>query len=114
MNTQKLILFFLIGICFLSKNANSQTYSIESFQGLKTSIVLYYKPFSGRLRITALHDTLWIEDFIVVDTVKISGKRFLEINYIKRAGSNQGRGNTLLLCVNNGKLCQSMHVLSFS
>ncbi|WP_316837035.1 hypothetical protein [Pedobacter nutrimenti] len=45
-----------------------------------------------------------------VDTVKVLNKVFLQINYIKRAGSNEDAMNQLLLYVYNGKLCQALHV----
>jgi hypothetical protein len=108
------LLIFLLYSCCFGNFAKAQIYNIESFQGLKTEINLYYKPFSGCLTISCLKDTLHIDDYMDAYEIKVLGKKFLQITYLKRAGSNENLMNMLLLCVDNGKLCQALHVKCLS
>jgi hypothetical protein len=111
---RKAILLFLISLYYAINFANAQSYNIESFDGKKESIKLYYKPASGMLIITCLGDTLAIDNYWAVDTAKVLDKKFLQINYAKRGGSNEGFGNELLLHINKGKLFQTLHVNSYT
>lgn len=97
--------FFLI-----SNTAAAQVYTIESPDGARENITLYYKPASGALTISHQRDTLLIKDFSSVDTVEVLGGRFLKISYTKRGGSNEGFGSQLILSVFQVRLCQSLHI----
>jgi len=100
---------FLITLCFTVTAVKAQSYSIESFEGNKVKINLYYKPASGMLTISYSKDTLLVNNYMSVDEVKVLDKVFLQINYVKRAGSNQDFMKQLLLYVHNGKLYQALH-----
>lgn len=108
------IVLLFIGFYFTFNSAKAQSYKIESFEGTAANIKLYYKPLSGMLTISYLRDTFLINDYMSVDTVKVLNKVFLQINYVKRAGSNEDAINQLLLYVSNGKLCQALHVNSLT
>lgn len=101
--------------CFFTvRKANAQSYSIESFSGVKTQIKLVYKPFSGILTISCPYDTLMIYDYMVTHDVKVLNNRFLQIPYVARAGSNEGLGYFLLLSIDSGKLHPAMLAKSFA
>jgi hypothetical protein len=110
MKKRPITLLMSLLCCWFGSLAKGQTYNIESFQGVKTAINLYYKPFSGILTISCLKDTLLIDDYMDADEIRILDKKFLEIIYLKRAGSNENSMNILLLCVDGGKLHQVIHV----
>lgn len=111
---KKTIVILLIGLYVTIGSAKAQSYKIESFEGNKANINLYYKPSSGMLTISYLRDTLLINNYMSVDTVNVLNKVFLQINYVKRAGSNEDAMNQLILYVSNGKLCQALHVNSLT
>lgn len=111
---KKATILLFIGLYFTINTAKAQSYKIESFEGTAANIKLYYKPSSGMLTISYLQDTFLINDYMSVDTVKVLNKVFLQINYVKRAGSNEDTMNQLLLYVSNGKLCQALHVNSLT
>jgi hypothetical protein len=111
---RKAILLSLIGLFCLTNLANAQSYSIKSLDGKEEKIKLYYAPASGMLTISCLRNTLMIDNYLAVDSVKVLNKIFLQINYAKRGGSNEGFGNQLLLHINKGKLCQTLHVNSYT
>lgn len=108
------IVLLLISLYVAVSSAKAQSYKIESFEGNKANINLYYKPSSGTLTISYLRDTLLINNYMSVDTVNVLNKVFLQINYVKRAGSNEDAMNQLILYVSNGKLCQALHVNSLT
>lgn len=113
-SSSKLILVLLIKLLTTNNLARAQSYTIESFEGNKANVNLYYKPASGMLSICYLLDTLRIDDYMSVDYVKVLDKVFLQINYVKRGGSNEGFRNQILLYVSNGRLGQALHVSSYS
>lgn len=64
---------------------------------------------------TCLKDTISIADFWgVPPEIQLLNKRFIEIRYEVRGGSNLGLGNTLILCVKGSKLLEAMHVLRYT
>lgn len=111
---KKIIIVLLICLYVTIGSTKAQSYNIQSFEGNKANINLYYKPSSGMLTISYLRDTLLINNYMSVDTVNILNKVFLQINYVKRAGSNEDVINQLILYVSNGKLCQALHVNSLT
>jgi hypothetical protein len=114
MTRRIILLTFLTFLYFSDNNVIAQTYSVESFQGVKTKIKLYYKPFSGILRITCLKDTFFINNYMALEDVRLLNNKFLKITYVERAGSNMDRMNVLLLCIDSSKLFESMHIMSFN
>ncbi|MDB5149221.1 MAG: hypothetical protein JWQ57_3241 [Mucilaginibacter sp.] len=61
-----------------------------------------------------LKDIITINDFWgVPPEIRLLNKSFIEIKYAVRGGSNLGLGNTLILCVNNERLYEAMHVLGY-
>lgn len=114
MKRRIILLSLLMAICSLHDTISAQTYSLQSFEGAKVQINLTYKPSHGTLAIGCLKDTLFLVDYMDIDNVKVLNSRFLQITYTKRAGSNEDLANMLLLCVDNNKLCQAMHIRSSS
>jgi len=111
---RKTILLLLVGLYSLTNFASAQSYTIESFDGKKENIKLYYESASGILTISCLGDTLVIDNYLAADSVKVLNKKFLQINYAKRGGSNEGFGNLLLLHIAQEKLCQTLHVNAYT
>src|ERR1700744_1149977 len=109
---KKIIFSVLIGIYIIIGYAKAQSYNIQSFEGNVASINMSYKPGSGILSISYLQDTLLINDYMSIDKVTVMGKQFLQISYVKRAGSNEDAMNQLILYTSNGKLHQALHVNS--
>ncbi len=50
----------------------------------------------------------------VTPEASLLNKNFIEIKYEVRGGSNLGLGNTLIICVSNGKLFEAMHALRYT
>lgn len=109
---EKRTFIFFITLCFIVKTGKAQSFNIKSFEGENSKVTLYYKPASGMLSISYLKDTLLINNYMSVEHVKVLNKVFLQIEYVKRAGSNQDFMKLLLLYVRNGKLYQALHVNS--
>lgn len=99
---KKATILLLIGLYFTFNVAKAQSYKIKSFEGNKANINLCYKPSSGMLTISYLRHTLLINDYMSIDTVSVLNKVFLQITYVKRAGSNEDALNQLLLYVSKG------------
>jgi len=106
-----LVLWLLSGL-FFSK-ACAQTFQLQSFDGALSQVRVVQRPSEQGLAISCLRDTLVLADCWALDHVKVLNKQFLQITYAIRAGSNEGVGNTLLLCVNQGKLRQALKVESY-
>lgn len=110
--TKNIIVLVILSLNLMVGRAQSEIFNVESFDGNKASIGLFYKEASGILAINYLQDTLLIDDYLSVDTVEVLDKVFLLVKYSKRAGSNEDSRNQLLLYVFNGKLCQALHIHS--
>lgn len=108
-----MIFIFLTTICLFSI-VNAQTFQLQSFDGTKVKVQLAYNPALGTLAIACAKDTIYLVDYMDLDDVKILNDRFLQVSYAKRAGSNEGLANTLLLSVDHNKLIQGIHIKSFS
>jgi hypothetical protein len=111
LGTLLLVLWLLSGL-FFSK-ACAQTYQVQSFDGAPSHVRVVQRPSEQGLAISCLRDTLILADCWALDQVKVLNKQFLQITYAIRAGSNEGLGSTLLLCVNQGKLRQALKVESY-
>jgi len=105
-----LVVFFLLTI----QPSSTQTYIIQSFDGIPTKIRLCSKPECNTLRVTTDKDTLYFDDWWATDSVRLLGKNFLQVYYAVRGGSNQGLTNYLLLSVKNHKLIESILINSFT
>jgi hypothetical protein len=108
-------LFIITMLLFVGEFSNAQTFSIEAFDGTIQSIDVVPDYDNDVLKILSSKDTLYIANVIgVEEKVVILDKHFLKIVYNVTAGSDIGLEQILLLCVNNNKLCQSLHVTSLS
>lgn len=88
--------------------------NIQSIDGKnqKVRIVPYY--VNHVLRMSCSNDTININDYWdVPPEIRVLNKNFIEIRYEVRGGSNLALGNMLVLCVNNNKLYEAMHVLRY-
>src|SRR5437764_824757 len=100
---KKVAFLLIIGLYTIITSANAQSYMIKSLEGKNSKVVLFYKEASGILMINYLKDTLLINNYMAVDTVKILDKVFLQIVYAKRSGSNEDIVNELWLYVIHDK-----------
>lgn len=71
------------------------------------------RPSVNALAIICSLDTVFLYDCWALDQVKAVGQRFLQVAYAVRAGSNEGLGNTVLFCVDKGKLQQALKARTF-
>ncbi len=108
------IITLLLSLFFTISGLKAQSYSVQSFDGHEAIIKLFYKPSSGMLTISYLRDTLLVNNYMTIDTVKVLNKMFLQISYVKRAGSNEDAMNQLWLYISKGKICQALHVNSLT
>ncbi|MEO6851147.1 MAG: hypothetical protein ABI203_06125, partial [Mucilaginibacter sp.] len=66
------------------------------------------------LRMSCLKDTISITDYWdVPPEIVVLNNHFIKIEYAVRGGSDLALGNMLILCVNNNKLYEAMHVLRY-
>ncbi len=64
------------------------------------------------LLIKSSKDSIKITDFWgVPPQIRMLSRKFLEIKYAVRGGSNLGLGNILIICTKNNRLFEAMHVL---
>jgi hypothetical protein len=94
--------------------AKSQPYSIESFDGGNAKINLNYTLFSKTLKVSCLKDTLFLVDYTGTSEVRVLNKRFLQIVYWVRAGSDMWLKNTVILLVKKSKIIVAILVTSYS
>ncbi len=107
----KYILIVIILLFIGSISSKAQSYNVESFNGNIQKIHISPDYINNTLTITCLNDTIHINDFTDIrDDVNILDKRFLEIVYSIRGGSDIHLRRVLLLCVNNNKLLQPLDV----
>jgi hypothetical protein len=99
----------------IDKNYQKQDafYNIMSLDGAPCKIRVVRRVLSdGVTRIKSSTDSLGIASTMGIDTVFFLNRNLLEIVYSPHGGSNDGYENTLLLCVNKGKFCIAMEVMS--
>ncbi|MFI5140126.1 MAG: hypothetical protein ACHQIM_20060 [Sphingobacteriales bacterium] len=93
---------------------DTKTFNVVSLDGKIEKVKIIPDYVNRVLRMTCLQDTIAISDFWgVPPEIHILNRSFIEIRYEVRGGSNLGLGNTLILCVNDGKLYEAMHVLRY-
>jgi len=93
---------------------DTKTFSIQSLDG-KDQVVHIMPDYPKHvLRISCLKDTISLLDYwdVPPETVMLN-KSFIKLEYAVRGGSDLGLGNMIILCVNNNKLYEAMHVLRY-
>ena len=94
---------------------DTRTFNITSLDGKNEKVKIIPDYVNRDLIVTCLKDTISIAGFWGVPAgIYLLNKNFIEIKYEVRGGSNFALGNTLILCVNNNKLYESMHVLRYA
>lgn len=88
------------------------TYDLQSFDGKLYRIATAQKPFTKRLNISYGNDSLVFVDVMGMDGAHFLNKNFLEIIYSPRGGSDLGLQNTIILCIERGKLHVAMEIES--
>ena len=83
----------------VSSVACAQTYRLTSWEGQPLKISVSYKPFSKRLAVSCAGDTLFLRDYQGTASVRVLRRRFLQITYDTRCGSNCATQNTVLLSI---------------
>jgi hypothetical protein len=110
----KSIFTFSIFLLF-SIISNAQIFKIKALNGTSQQVRFSHEVGDQKLVITSLKDSLIIDDFIgLSEDISILNESFLCIHYNVRTGSDQSREMLLILCANNNKLCQALHILSLS
>jgi hypothetical protein len=108
-----ILLFAILFIESIANNAGAQVYTIESLDGAIQKIHVLPDDEKGTLNISYLNDTLHVGEFEgVQDSIAVLDRKFLKIVYSVRGGSGIHLRHTLLLCVRNGILYQSIHITS--
>jgi len=94
---------------------DTKVYVLRSLDGKKQTVHIMPDYAHLILRISCHKDTITIHDYWGVPSgIKIFNETFMVIEYEIRGGSNFALGNTLILCVNNFKLCEAAHVLRYT
>ncbi|MBS1532054.1 MAG: hypothetical protein JSU01_17265 [Bacteroidetes bacterium] len=88
------------------------TYDLQSFDGKLYNVAVSQKPFTKRLNISCGNDSLVFIDVMGMDSVHFLNKNFLEILYSPRGGSDLGLQNTVVICIEKGKLHVAMEIES--
>lgn len=104
------LLIFLITAVYSS----AQVYTVKDLYGGDSKIRVFADYEHNTLTISSFKDTIHIYEFrdFRYKPVILNGK-FLNITYIKKTGSDQNGGNTVLICVAKCALSEAMHVSSF-
>ncbi len=103
------ILCFLLLLSFISKG---RTYSVVSLEGSKATINVDFLPVDNTVKIYNKQNGMLLQDVIDLTDVKVLNKNFLYITYKARVGSNIKKEMGLLLSVSNGKLFESLHIMT--
>jgi hypothetical protein len=103
------VLIFILGSI---KFAQGQRISLLSFEGTNESICVLPDDNKKILSISYLQDTLHIEGFININSLKILSKSLLKIDYTIRSGTGMHMQRTVILAVNHKILCQLLHITS--
>lgn len=102
--------------CFFFAGATAQTYRLQSLDGVPVQVQVrelrYHSPRA--LALMCGKDTVFAYDYWAPGQIKVLNQHFLQVTYAVRGGTNIGLGNTLVLCVANGRLCQAMKARTFS
>lgn len=108
------LLLFLSAYAFCI-GATAQTYRLQSLDGTPVQVQVRELSDSSRRALTLVcgKDTVFAYDYWAPKQVKVVNKRFLQVTYAVRGGSNLGVGNTLLLCIDKGHLRQAMKACTF-
>lgn len=112
---QGILLLVLLLACSFYGLASAQTYRLRSFDGAAVSVRVYEQTTPRALVIACATDTVKVYDYWAhqQDEARIWNQQFLHLPYAVRGGSNVGIGNTLVLCVAQGKLCQALKAETF-
>jgi len=111
MHPIKQILTFLMLLLF-AVNSGAQTFKVKSLDGSVQRIHLGHELGDQKLVISYLNDKITLNDFMDISKISILKGCFLEVQYSIRIGSDQNYERLILLCVNNNKLYQVLHVES--
>ncbi|MES2376566.1 MAG: hypothetical protein V4553_08300 [Bacteroidota bacterium] len=94
---------------------DTKTYNLVSLDGKTEKVKIVPDYVNHVLRMSCSGKSINITDFWgVTPEIHTLNKNFIEIKYAVRGGTNLGLGNTLILCVNGGKLYEAMHVLRYA
>lgn len=94
--------------------AEAQSYKILSFEG-KQVVLTLNDSLPGRvLEISCPTDHIFLRDCIGVQKVEIMKEKFLKIIYDVRGGTGLNLQNTLVVCLNEGKINVAMLISSYA
>jgi hypothetical protein len=92
---------------------HAQTYRLRAFGGGTVPVRVYEQATPRALVVACATDMIKVSDYWALDTAAVWNRQFLQLDYAVRAGANLGAGNTLVLCVARGKLCQAWKAATF-
>jgi len=108
-------LLLFLHICAFCTGAAAQTYRLQSLDGTPVQVQVreLSDSSSQALALVCGKDTVFAYDYWAPGRVKVVNKRFLQVTYAVRGGSNLGLRNTILLCIYKGHLRQAMKARTF-
>jgi hypothetical protein len=109
---QKLLLL-LIAACAIWNTTKAQSYTIESLEGTKVKIHFTRTPSWYGEAFSCLGDTVFLDDYRCANEIHVLKRKFLQIDYYTRGGSNSIFRSTIILSVKRNKINASMLVQSF-
>ncbi|MDO3627031.1 hypothetical protein [Mucilaginibacter sp. BT774] len=94
---------------------DTKTYMIQSLDGTRQKVKIAPDYVKKVLTMICLKDTIRIGGFWgVPPQVDILDGKFIQMQYEVRGGTGYALGNVLILCVQNNKLYEAMHVLRYT
>ncbi|WP_295794738.1 hypothetical protein [Mucilaginibacter sp.] len=112
MPKQKLLLLS-IAVCAIWSSTKAQSYTIESLEGTKVKIHFTKTPSWYGEAFSCLADTLFLDDYGYAKEIHVLKRKFLQIDYYTRGGSNSIFRSTIILSVKRNKINASILVQSF-
>lgn|GEM_PF-1113580 len=109
---QKLLLLF-ISVCAIWNTTKAQSYTMESLEGTKVKIHFTKTPSWYGEAFSCLADTLFLDDYAYAKEIHVLKRKFLQIDYYTRGGSNSIFRSTIILSVKRNKINASILVQSF-
>ena len=108
----KRILYALVLFTLLAcKIANAQVYNVHSLDGPAQKISVADSEKST-LIISCLQDTIYVHNLNNIDEAKLLNRNFLKVVYDARGGTGIHLQHTVILCLNNKRLIEALHLVS--
>jgi hypothetical protein len=107
-----LLFVLLVGGWGTGSPARAQTYRLTCWEGRPVPVSLSHQPFSKRLAVSWAGDTLFLCEYQATASVRVLGRKFLQIEYFTRCGSNCQWRTTVLLTLRHQRFHVPLQVTS--